>query len=211
MSEIKTKVNEQLQQLQRMMHRASFGQFMGKGRMHDPHRGQGRALAILKLKPEISQRELTYLLNMSKQAAAEIISKLEKNGYITREASAEDKRVMIIKLTETGEAVSVETEDATGDKTDALDCLSEDELTVFSGYLERVIKSYEEQFPDVDFDGPRRMMEEFMSHHGRGFGRKGHHSGHGYGKDRGSCGGCGRRGGEGRQEHDHHDHGSEQS
>jgi|GEM_PF-5215447 len=43
MSEIKIKVNEQLQQLQRMMQRASFGQFMGKARMHDPNRGQGRA------------------------------------------------------------------------------------------------------------------------------------------------------------------------
>jgi Transcriptional regulators len=193
MSEIKIKVNEQLQQLQRMMQRASFGQFMGKARMHDPNRGQGRALAILKLKPEISQRELTYLLNMSKQAAAEIISKLEKNGYITREASAEDKRVMIIKLTEEGANVSAETESSTEEKASALDCLSEEELTAFSGYLERVIKSYEEQFPDVDFDGPRRMMEEFMSHHGHGFGRHGHRSGrgHGFGKDKGNCEGCG--------------------
>jgi len=130
---------------------------------------------------------------MSKQAAAEIISKLEKNGYITREASAEDKRVMIIKLTEEGANVSAETESSTEEKASALDCLSEEELTAFSGYLERVIKSYEEQFPDVDFDGPRRMMEEFMSHHGHGFGRHGHRSGrgHGFGKDKGNCEGCG--------------------
>lgn len=34
------------------------------------HIGQGRVLAILKLKPEISQRDLSYLLDMSKQSLA---------------------------------------------------------------------------------------------------------------------------------------------
>ena len=73
MNEIKDTINGQLQQLQMLMHRTMFNHF---GKMHNPHRGQGRVLAILKLKPVISQKELTYLLNMSKQSVAELITKL---------------------------------------------------------------------------------------------------------------------------------------
>ena len=82
MSEIKTTVTEQLEQLQMLMHRASFHNFMGNGMARNPLRGQGRVLAILKMKPEISQRELTYLLNMSKQSLAELLAKLEMSGHI---------------------------------------------------------------------------------------------------------------------------------
>ena len=53
----------------------------------NPHRGQGRVLSILKLKPEITQKELTYLLDMSKQALGELLKKLENCGYITRTPS----------------------------------------------------------------------------------------------------------------------------
>jgi DNA-binding MarR family transcriptional regulator len=73
-------VSEQLRQLQMLMHRAVMQKFAQSGGFHNPHRGQGRVLAALKIKPEISQKELTYLLNMSRQSLAELLSKLEKNG-----------------------------------------------------------------------------------------------------------------------------------
>lgn len=59
---------------------------------------------MLKLKLEITQKELTYLLDMSKQALGELLSKLEKAGYITRKPSEEDRRMIIITLTEKGKA-----------------------------------------------------------------------------------------------------------
>ena len=62
-----------------------------------------RAMAMLKIKPEISQKDLTYLLGMSKQSIAELLLKLEKNEFITRHPSENDKRVMIMRLTEKGE------------------------------------------------------------------------------------------------------------
>lgn len=195
MKEIKTTITEQLQQLQMLMHRASFHGFMGGG-VHNPHRGQGRVLAILKMKPEISQKELTYLLNMSKQSLAELLAKLEKSGYITREQSEEDKRVMTIKLTEEGAKVVEDTDDATSDTTKILDCLNDEELTAFSDYLNRIIKRYEEQFPG-DYDERRKMMEAFMFRYGHehGFGGHGDHSdfhrgmGGRFGKQGGHCGG----------------------
>ena len=189
MSEIKVTINEQLQQLQMMMHRAMFNHF---GQMHNPHRGQGRVLAILRLKPEISQKELTSLLNMSKQAVAELITKLEKNGYVTREPSEDDKRIMTIKLTEKGEKAADDVGDTTLEGTKILDCLNDDELVTFSEYLGRIIKQYEEQFPGEDFEQRRQMMMDFMSSHGQGFGhwkkashgfgRFRNHSDHGFGE-----------------------------
>ena len=170
MSEIKAIITEQLQQLQMLMHRATFQGNLCGGRMHNPHRGQGRVLAILKLKPEISQKELTYLLNMSKQALAELLAKLEKSGYITREPSEEDRRVQTIKLTEAGMNAAGEVDDGAPEAAKILDCLNEEELAAFSDYLDRIIRRYEELFPGEDFDQRRKMMEAFMFRHGPGFG-----------------------------------------
>jgi len=175
MEEIKTTISEQLQHLQMLMHRASFQGFMAEGRSHshrkhNPHRGQGRVLAILKMKPEISQKELTYLLGMSKQSLAELLSKLEKSGYITREPSEEDKRVVTIKLTDEGQNASMDDNKSEAfDMENILECLNGEELIVFSEYLDRVIKKYEEQFPGEDFEERRKQLEQFMSRHSHDF------------------------------------------
>jgi DNA-binding MarR family transcriptional regulator len=184
MSEIKVIINEQLQQLQMLMHRASFHYFIGGGSIHNPHRGQGRVLAILKMKPEISQKELTYLLNMSKQSLAELLAKLEKNGYITREPSEGDKRVMTIKLTEEGMKTADDVDDDTLETSKILDCLNDEELAAFSEYLGRIIKRYEEQFPGEDFEQRRKSMEEFILQHGHGHGL------FGFGRHGGPHGNC---------------------
>ena len=181
MNEIKTTINEQLRQLQMFTHRAAFNHFGGS---HNPHRGQGRVLALLKLKPEISQKELTYLLNMSKQAAAELIGKLEKSGYVTRTPSKEDKRVMMIQLTTEGTKAVSDTAEDTPKTDDILDCLTEEEQVSFSGYLERIIKQYEERFPQEDFEQRRRMMKDFMSSHGPDFNGHRHMHGHHHGECR---------------------------
>jgi DNA-binding MarR family transcriptional regulator len=184
MSEIKTTITEQLRQLQMLTHRAAFYGFVD-GRARNPHRGQGRVLALLGLKPEISQKELTYLLGMSRQAIAQLLDKLEKSGYLTREPSEEDRRVSIVRLTEEGRKAAAGAEDEAPESPDVLDCLNDEELAAFSDYLGRIIGRYEERFPKEDFEERRRAMEEFMSRHGhgrghgRGFGGRGGHRDHG--------------------------------
>lgn len=173
MSEIKKTINEQIQQIQMFRRRSRLSR---NGGNRDPHRGQGRVLSLLMLKPEMSQKELTYLLNMSKQAVAELLGKLEKIGYITREHNEDDKRVMMVKLTEEGKAAA---NSAKANSTEALsvfDCLSEEELNTFSGYLERILKQYEEMYPEEDYEERRKMMEDFMLHHK---GEHRHHRHHG--------------------------------
>ncbi|MDR1640737.1 MAG: MarR family transcriptional regulator [Clostridiales bacterium] len=170
MSGIKTTITEQLQQLQQLMHRASFHGFLSNGRMHNPHRGQGRVLSILKMKPVISQKELTFLLGMSKQSLAELLAKLEKSGYITREPSEEDKRVLMVRLTEAGQnATFADGDSDAADEEEILNCLNDIELEMFSDCLGRVITRYEERFPKEDYGERREHMKEFMSFYGRDF------------------------------------------
>lgn len=160
MNEMKEMITSQLQQLQTHMHRIMFSQYR---KPHNPHRGQGRVLAILKLKPEMSQKELTYLLNMSKQSVAELVAKLEKSGYITREPSEDDKRAITIRLTEEGEKAIDNTDGREPDISRIFDCLNDEELSAFSEYLGRIIRQCEELRPDEDFEAHRKYVEQFMS------------------------------------------------
>ena len=171
MSEVKSTITEQLQHLQMLLHRMAFRGLMTTGKIApNPYRGQGRVLAVLKLKPEVSQKELAYLLDMSKQSLAELLAKMEKQGYIAREPSAEDKRSTIVKLLDEGRKAA-ETNDGSASEThQILDCLNEAELVQFSDYLRRVIKECEEYFPGEGYEERRKKLERFMSHRDLGGG-----------------------------------------
>ena len=140
----------------------------------NPHRGQGRILAILKLQPEIGQKELGYLLDMSKQALAELLGKLEKNGYITRTQSERDRRSYIVKLTDSGREALPDTNapDAEiGEADAAFDCLNEEEQRNLTDYLSRIISTLEEKFNDSgeeDDDYADFYRERFFARHGFG-------------------------------------------
>jgi DNA-binding MarR family transcriptional regulator len=159
MSEVKKEVLERFMRLQTLLHRYQMQNFMHFGPWGNPHRGQGRVLSILKLKPEISQKELTYLLDMSKQSLAELLSKLERNGYIKREPSEEARRSFNIKLTEEGAAVAGEMDDTPPELVKTFDCLSDEELDNLSEYLHRLIQRFEEQFTGDDDDFRKKTME----------------------------------------------------
>lgn len=154
------------------MSNKEFQEFWTRG---NPHRGQGRVLSILKMKPEMSQKELTYLLDMSRQALAELLNKLEKKGYIKRETSEQDHRSLNIKLTEKGAAASADnTDDAPSELEKIFDCLNDEELTNLNEYLKRIIKQLEEQSGDENEDLRKQVFEHFMKHsrchHFRGHG-----------------------------------------
>ncbi len=194
MSELRKEVFERLLNLQGVLHRHQIQNLRNWGPFGNPRRGQGRILSILKMKPEISQKELTYLLDMSKQSLAELLSKLEKSGYITREPSEEDRRVSNIKLTEKGAAAADEMEDETKDMADLLDCLADEEVNTLNEYLKRIMEHYDEKFTDENFEMRKKMMEQFMEKHGGRFGGhgpfdRGGFFGHRGGWDRNSYGG----------------------
>lgn len=165
MSEIREEILEQFTHLHTLLHRYRMQNLRNFGPFSNPHRGQGRVLSILKMKPEISQKELTYLLDMSRQALAELLSKLEKNGYIERETSEEDRRSFNVKLTEKGAAAAGKMDDDTPPELDKVfDCLSDEELSNLSEYLKRIIEGLQKQFGGDNEDFRKQMMEKFMEH-----------------------------------------------
>lgn len=67
--------------------------------------GQPRVLFYLEDNPEISQKELSENLDVSKEATSVSIRRLEKGGFIIREECQNDRRVKLLKLSDQGERV----------------------------------------------------------------------------------------------------------
>lgn len=148
------------------------------GPMGDPHQGQGRILALLKMKPEISQKELSYLLDMRPQSLGELLAKLERSGYIARTASEDDRRRMQIRLTEAGKKASEQSSDID----ELFGCLDAEEQAAFAEFLDRIIGALEEKLDKAE-EQDREEGPEGREGHGGCDGRDGgpegwHHGPH---------------------------------
>lgn len=157
-----------------------------QGPLGNPHRGQGRILALLQLQPEITQKELTFLLDMRPQSLGELLAKLEAKGYLTRRPSTKDRRVMVIQLTEEGKAAAeVATSSETGN---VFQQLSQIEKSQLSNILGKLTETMNKELPEeelkityeVDAATRRKLMKEFRR---GGFG--GHDSLEGFFQDGG--------------------------
>ncbi|MHB8077116.1 MarR family winged helix-turn-helix transcriptional regulator [Desulfosporosinus fructosivorans] len=168
-------LTEQFTRIEWLLHRYHQQNHTHYGPMGDPRKGQGRVLAVLKLQPEISQKDLLYLLDMRPQSLGELLSKLEKNGYITRTLSETDRRVMNIKLTKEGTEATEQ--EFSFDK--LFECLNEEEQMNLSIYLNRIIETIEAQLGDEqsgpDFDPRQRVVNPFYDRFGGHTGPRGFH------------------------------------
>ena len=125
--------------------------------------GQGRVLALLKIQPEIATKDMSYLLGIKQQSLNELLKKLEKSGYVKRKPSKEDKRVMIVCLTEEGKKVEQKEEEYK----EIFDCLTNEELEQFSSYIDRILSSLEEMVGNPLDQEAYEWMERIQSHMGR--------------------------------------------
>lgn len=138
MNDIYFDIYEKLSTLQGFMKRYQMFCQAESGPFADTTRGQGRILAMLKIQPEIATKDLAYLLGIRQQSLNELLNKLEKNGYVERKPSKNDKRVMIVHLTEKGKQIhQPET-----DYQKIFDCLLPNELQQLSQYLNRIIEAF---------------------------------------------------------------------
>ena len=144
MEDVYTAIYEKLSTLQWLMKRRQMLSQAQSGPFADPARGQGRILAMLKIQPEIKTRELAYLLGIRQQSLNELLNKLEKSGHVERGPSEEDRRVMVVRLTEKGKEV----QQPETDYQEILDCLSAEELQQFGEYLDRIIAAFGVQEAD---------------------------------------------------------------
>ena len=125
-----------------------------KGHGHGPSnplRGQGRVLALLSAKPQTTQRELSYVLDMRPQSLSELLTKLEEKGYITREKSRDDARVTVVRLTESGAAAAPNADDIAREA-DALACLTDEERDQLEAIVDKVNDSLVERLVELGVD-----------------------------------------------------------
>ncbi len=149
---------EQFMKLEGLMHRHLMFNLRNLGPFGNPHRGQGRVLSILKIKPEISQKELGYLLDMRNQSLGELLNKLEKSGYITRTPSQEDRRTTNIRLTPEGEEAASAADEVKQDD-DIFSSLKEEEQAQLSSFLDRIIARLEALSSEAE-----QNVQEFGEH-----------------------------------------------
>ncbi len=144
MNESNIELYEKLSRLQWLLHKHHLRGHAEMGPMADTTRGQGRILAILKMQDGVSTKDMSYLLGIRVSSLNELLSKLEKGGYITREQSEIDKRVMLVRLTEKGKNERQQERDLG----DMFACLSEEEQKSFGQYLDRMIAALAEEMGD---------------------------------------------------------------
>lgn len=179
MEDMYTVVYEKLSTLQWLMKRRQMFSQAQSGPFADPTRGQGRILAMLKIQPEIKTRDLAYLLGIRQQSLNELLNKLERSGHVERGPSEEDRRVMVVRLTEKGKEV----QQPEADYQEILNCLSPEELQQFGEYLDRIIAAFgiqeaddreEDHIADWINQARERMggeqFEQLMSMRERAFG-----------------------------------------
>ena len=109
---------------------------MDQSKINNISRGQGRVLAILKKKDNITTRNLATILGISISALNSLLNKMKNNGLIVREHSNEDKRVILIKLTEKGRNLTIEP----SVNYDIFDCLDDNQKQEFNNSLNSIIK-----------------------------------------------------------------------
>lgn len=178
-------IYRKLSTLQHGLHRYHMINREKSGINSDVTRGQGRVLAMLKLQSGVSTKDLAYLLGIRTQSLNELLGKLEASGYIERRASEEDKRVMLVYITEKGKGKDKE-ENQENNIAEVFGCLNREEQEILDGYLVRLIEKLEiiigndtrDDMEEWMKSACRRMgsekVEELMEM-GRGFG---HHKGH---------------------------------
>ena len=110
-----------------------------KGKHHP--QGYGRILAAVYKNEDASQSELADILDIRPQSLTRVLLTLEKEGHITRQRSEDDRRSLIVKITEKGIRRYEELSKIRGDRAKRVfDCLDADQKKQLSDLLQAVIE-----------------------------------------------------------------------
>lgn len=108
--------------------------------------GQGRILILLKRREAATQRDLVRITQRRSATLSEQLELMEKAGLLTREKSSEDKRNILLKLTDKGEGMAAEAEAERAETADTLfSLLNGDEKTALLRILKKLGDAWEEE------------------------------------------------------------------
>lgn len=155
-----TELSNRFFEFESLLRRYYARKMVRKGQISSAHRGQGRVLMLLTMQSEVSQKDLAFILGMRPQSVGELLGKLEKNEWIKREASKEDRRVMLVSLTEKGQAEAKKLAEESENSGEIFDIFSEEEQQQFLEFLERMIAKLSEEVGE-DPEDRKAFMEKF--------------------------------------------------
>ncbi len=130
----------------------------------DPARGQGRVIAALKLRDELSAKDLAFLLGIRAQSLNELVQKLERSGYVERIQDEDDRRIMLVRLTEAGRAIDMESVDYD----DAFTALNEEEHICLDAFLDRLNEDLAAKVSQRAGEGGGHGGKKGQNHHMEG-------------------------------------------
>ena len=108
-------------------------------------RGQGQILRILSEEGDLSQRALQDRMEIRSGSMSELAAKLENKGLIVRVRDDQDKRKVLLSLTELGrDRVAHQTEtDICQRRAELFSALSKDEQDVLQSLLTKLLTDWE--------------------------------------------------------------------
>ncbi len=118
--------------------------------------GQGMVIRFLKIHDGISTKELASVLNIKVPSLNELLNKLENKGLVYKESSPDDKRVLLVKLTEKGRNYKFKAPK----NIDVFDCLDDDERENFEKTLIKLNTEFFNRFKAENPEKFNQMQEK---------------------------------------------------
>lgn len=119
-----------------------FADKLKRHRIDEINPAQGRILFALWQKDNIPIQELGERTSLEKSTLTSMLDRLEKLGYLVRVPSTEDRRKILIRLTEKNEEMRAAYERVSEDMLDLFyRGLSEEEIQNLEGMLERMLEN----------------------------------------------------------------------
>ena len=115
----------------RFLHQRGYG-----GPRGNMGSSQAQVLSILREKGSVSQRDLQYELGIQPGSVSELLSKLESKGLLARSVNEQDRRRVMLELTEEGRQTAPEKTE------DRFAVLNDEEKETLRGLLQKVLESW---------------------------------------------------------------------
>jgi DNA-binding MarR family transcriptional regulator len=122
------------------------------------------AMLLIDKRKEITMTELAEYIHSPMSTATGIIDRLVKSGYIKRERSDQDRRIVVLKLAEKGlQEIMRLKELISGYINKVAGILTQDEIQVLTGVISKVISilntEFSEKLPDKPDENSVRKIE----------------------------------------------------
>ncbi len=122
-----------------------FSKILAKYDLQEISPAQGRILFVLWQKDGISIQELAMKTSLGKSTLTSMLDRLEQNGFVKRVPSKEDRRTIMIKLTEKDRECQDLYTKITREKTELFyKGFSPKEIDSFESYLQRIHENLQE-------------------------------------------------------------------